>query len=136
MKITYHIREFTPTKYEVTTKIPFGSSGIDITTMVNGRFLTVENLLTKAKANIRSRMWLENAKNPSAPTAAGTLLVWDEDRSDMKTFNYNVKEVDTSDCVYEVDCVSGVWTIVKHDAPLMTYPEACAALFKLLTKED
>ena len=136
MKLIYHMREFTPSKYEVTTTIPFGSEGITIVTMVTGRFLTIEKVLSKAKANIRSRLWLENSKNPAVPSATGMLIQWDEDRSELKTFNYNKAKTSGTDCVYEVDCVSGVWTIVKHDAPLMTYEEACNALFKLLTKED
>ena len=140
MKLIYHLREYLPGRYQVTASL-YGVSGqpdntykISITCDCS-KCLTIDQIDSKVKAGIRSRMYMDNKRDPRIPSATGLTVLWDEDRTDMNTFAIKkAPKVDLSDCVYEVTQVSGVWTICKHDAPLLTYDEATELLFKQLTK--
>lgn len=136
MKLIYHLCEYLPGRYQVTANM-YGVSGqpentykLSITCDCS-KCLNIDQIDSKVKCGIRSRMYMDNKKDPRIPSATGLTVVWDEDRTDMKTFAIKKpQETDASDCVYEVCQVSGVWTICKHDAPLLTYDEATKVLFK------
>lgn len=140
MKLVYHLKEYLPGRYQVTASLPGVVGQPDNTykleTTCNcSKCLNIDQIDGNVKANIRSRMYMDNKKDPRIPSATGVNIIWDEDRSEMQTFNIKKAHAeDAKDCVYEVTKVSGVWTIVKHDAPLLTYEEATEALFKQLTK--
>ena len=140
MKLIYHLREYLPGAYQVTASLagvmgqPDNTYKLSITCNC-GTCINMDRVDAKVKAGIRSRMYADNKRDPRIPSSTGLSIIWDEDRSDMKTFaiKKQTKE-DVSDCVYEVVQVSGVWTICKHDSPLLTYDEAADVLFKQLTK--
>lgn len=140
MKLIYHLREYLPGYYQITASLPGVIGQPDNTYQIKitancAKCLNIDQVDAKVKANIRSRMYTDNKKDPRIPSATGISIIWDEDRTDMNTFAIKkAPKVDVSDCVYEVTQVSGVWTICKHDAPLLTYDEATELLFKQLTK--
>ena len=133
MKAIYHLKE-----------LDDGSLGMDITLKTSGgdrKFFTrsrqnpatLTELFRLCKNNIGTVLWKNGL-------GTGHQIDWDEDPTEiadrkiigLSTYKKRVvvNQTDTSDMVYEVLKVDNTWTVIKHDAPLMTWDEAVAELKK------
>lgn len=139
MKIVYHLAEIRKGFYAVTASTVCIGLKDNMYYLACGthceKALRMEDVHKSAIKSMRARMYSDHNKNSLIPTSTGCLFVWDEDRSDLITFSYKKPEP-AKDCVYEVDKVNDVWTIIKHDSPLFTFEEATQKLYELLTKGD
>lgn len=94
---------------------------------------TISKLFAVCKGNIHTVLW----KNGYG---SGHTIDWDEDVSEiidlpiigLKTYKKRVvvNKIDAADAVYEVVEKAGVWSVIKHNNPLMTWDEAVAELKK------
>ena len=94
---------------------------------------TLTQLHSLCRNNIGNLLWRNNY-------GSGNFIEWDEDPTDilslpiigLSTYKKKIKvePADLSDMVYEVIKVDNNWTVIKHDAPLLTWDEAVAELKK------
>ena len=94
---------------------------------------TLSQLHSLCRNNITNLLWRNNY-------GSGHVIEWDEDPTDivglpivgLGTYKKKIKvePVDVTDMVYEVIEVDNNWTVIKHDAPLLTWDEAVAELKK------
>jgi hypothetical protein len=133
MKAVYHLRDLDDGSLgmDITLKAPSG----DKTFFTRSRQTpgTLTELFKLAKNNIATVLWKNGL-------GTGHLIEWDEDPNEISnrkivglgTYKKRVVVTPTeaADMVYEVLKVDGTWTVIKHDAPLMTWDEAVAELKK------
>lgn len=133
MKVIYHLKQLDDGSLgmNVTFKDPAGDKTFFTRSRQKPESLT--QLLKICKNNIGTVLWKNSL-------GTGHKIEWDEDPTeilDMHIIGVNtykkrivVNQTDVSDMVYEVIKVDGVWTVIKHDCPLLTWNEAVAELKK------
>lgn len=133
MKAVYHLKQLGDGSLGMS--IVFNGRDGDKTFFTRSRQkpATLTELFKLCKGNISTVLWKNGL-------GTGHSIEWDEDPSEISkmpiiglgTYKKRVvvNQTDTSDMVYEVVNVDNVWTVIKHDAPLLTWDEAVAELKK------
>lgn len=133
MKAIYHLKDMDDGSLgmSITFKTPSGDKSFF--TRSRQKPGTLTDLFRLCKSNIATVLWKNGL-------GTGHTIEWDEDPSGitnrkiigLSTYKKRVvvNKTDYSDMVYEVLKVDGVWTVIKHDAPLMTWDEAVTELKK------
>lgn len=133
MKAIYHLKDMDDGSLgmSITFKTPSGDKAFF--TRSRQKPGTLTELFRLCKNNIATVLWKNGL-------GTGHTIEWDEDPTGipnrkivgLSTYKKRVvvNKTDYSDMVYEVLKVDGVWTVIKHDAPLMTWDEAVTELKK------
>lgn len=134
MKATYHLKQLDDGSLGMSVVFKGRDGDKTFFTRSRQKPATLTELFKLCKANIHTVLWKNGL-------GAGHTIEWDEDPteiSNMKIIGLGtykkrivVNTVDATDMVYEVvQNPSGVWTVIKHESPLMTWDEAVEELKK------
>lgn len=133
MKVIYHLKQLDDGSIgmNITLKHPDGDKLFF--TRSRQKPTNISALFRLCKNNIGTVLWKNNY-------GTGHKIEWDEDPSEIlgmnilgvKTYKKKIPAAtsDVSDVVYEVIKVDGVWSVIKHDCPLLTWDEAVEELKK------
>lgn len=133
MKAVYHLSATADggIVMDVTVATPSGAKRY--VTSSKQKVGTLTQLHKVCKGNITNLLWRNGL-------GTGNYLEWDEDPTDivslpiigLNTYKKKIKvdPVDVTDMIYEVIKVDNSWTVIKHDAPLLTWDEAVSELKK------
>ena len=148
--IKYNIKNLYDDRYAITWQQPMGDGTTveQVTTFRSTEFL-LRKFLARAQAGISGYIAALRMRNPKIPRSSGARLYeWDGDSTALPTcyktqaekMNAYYKTVDldlprpeakpTEPELFEVIKKAGTWTIVKHEAELLTWAEACNELAK------
>ena len=133
MKAVYHLKKLDDGRLGISFTLTTPDGDKSFITCSKKKVGTLTDLDRVCKANIKTCLWANGY-------GGGHDIWWDEDPTDIQDMNivglgtYKkrivVNQTDTKDVVYEVVKIDNVWTVVKHDAPLMTWDEAVTELKK------
>lgn len=133
MKVTYHLKAIGDDRLaiDVTVNTPQGVK--QYRTSSKQKVGTLSQLHKLCRNNVGNLLWRNGY-------GSGNHVEWDEDPTDivglkivgLSTYKKKIKvePTDLSDMVYEVIEKDGHWTVIKHDAPLLTWDEAVEELKK------
>lgn len=148
----YHIAQLDDSFFKVLWKGRVNGREVEI----NGRFtyngISLKALCGAARSRIFAGVCAEGRKRGFKPIFTSSGLVWDEDvsalapiytkqvRTDEGTVNLVANSLNELTAVmnkkeeperlYEIQQVKGVWTVKKHETPLLSWDEATAELKK------
>jgi len=119
---------------------------LKITSVIRYKDFSLSGLIRQAKAAIYSRMYGLRANGKYITPVSSLTIEWDastkglpeafQRQQEMANRTYSASKevlaegaiVEKEPALLEVKKVNGVWTIIPHEKPLMTWAEACALL--------
>lgn len=152
MKLTFQIKHCYNNKFSVTYSVPtLGGKNLDMVSNFTFSGFALADLLKQAKSVIGCRLYNMRKQGVPVPPANNILTVWDANLSDLPdSYKTQHKHMSTmfsapsalrdaspveepepeivEDALYEILQVKGVWTIFKHEFPLLTWNKACELL--------
>lgn len=145
MKITFGISHCIGDAYNVEYTIPCpGNADIKAVSTIHFSKFKLNSLIYQAKNAIRSRMYVLAKRGVAIPPLENTTMIWDANTENLPTVlqkqsisSWHVNDEDKEPVepvvtdevpLLEIKKVSGVWTIVKHEEPLLTWEDACKVL--------
>lgn len=148
----YHIAQLDDSFFKVLWKGRVNGREIEVTGRFTYTGVGLKALLGTARSRIFAGVCAEGRKRGFKPIFTSSSLVWDEDVSalapiyakQLRTDDGTVSLVANSlneltavmnkqpqpERLYEIQQVKGVWTVKKHETPLLTWDEATAELKK------
>lgn len=144
MKVTFSISHQFDDKYAVKYIIPApGRSDMSFVSVITYSDFRLSTLVSKARQVVYARLYNLRQQGITLPPSTSITIEWDKAVADlpdsMKRQNASAYSLHVSPAgtmptapaepaLLEVKRVNGVWTIVVHDKPLLTWDEACKIL--------
>lgn len=158
MKLEYTVKHIYGNKFTVLYSIPLvGGKNMEMAGNFTFTGFSLEKCLAQARAVISSRLYALRKAGMAIPPTANIQTVWNENASEMpehmqKQQRYMAsmfsapaelrgvetpqEEQPTEPALYEIVQVKGVWTLNKHERPLMTWEQACELLKQKVENND
>lgn len=133
MRIEYHLKHMYKNLFQVSASYGDFSFAANITEKTGSMY----RVHVKARANCST--WFSLARKNGRDVPTGNRYVWDGDTSDLQQETHEpapaVPDVQTAQRNLKIKKVNGVWTIVKHNAQLLTWEQACELLKEKVDNE-
>ena len=152
MKVTFSISHQFDDKYAVKYIIPApGRSDMSFVSVITYSDFRLSTLVSKARQAVYARLYGLRQQGVTLPPSANVAIEWDQAVADlpdsMKRQNASAHSLHISPvgtipatpaepALLEVKRVNGVWTIVVHEKPLLTWEEACKLLKEKVDGND
>lgn len=150
MKLNFKIKHSHDNKFMVVYSVPrVGGTYMDFVSNYTFKGFSLAECLSQARNVITSRLYALRQHGVPVPPAHNIEFVWDADTaclpctmqkqsrfqsslysapSSLRAEEPAVVEVQADSALYEIIQVKGVWTLNKHEFPLMTWEQACELL--------